>query len=467
MRTLEIYLAVACALAIAWPALFGVRTRRGLVAITMVGLVMAQWLVEGYRWPLLILYVVALGLAVGDFIAVERDLPWFRRIGRGIFGLLGLGLVVAPTVLLPVPTLPIPSGPMAIGTRTVEIQATLEPDSFGTTRGGGRRFAAQIWYPAQPEEGTEPRPWEPDIGVVAPALAHNEGLPGFFFNHLRYTDSHSYTDAPVDEGEFPLLIYSHGWGEFKTVALDQIESLVSQGYVVVAIDHAYGAVATVVNGEEIPLDVEFLSPPEATQKQKSEAETAAIGTFAGDISAVLDEMDQGAIGVFSQFSGSIDLESIGVWGHGFGGGAALQICLTDERCGAVAAFDPVVDTLPDPVLATTGVRPMLLMRSDPWRGTENDAVLRGIVARSRTLTYWLDVLGADTSDFVAAPLISPVGSRLGLKGPIDGDRVIMINHRYLSGFFDRFLAGTGPAALDTASYSEVDVDIIDNRSSGN
>src|SRR5690606_9915191 len=116
---------------------------------------------------------------------------------------------------------------------------------------------------------------------------------------------------------------------------------------------------------------------------------------------------------------AIDFDTVGLWGHGHGGGAVLQVCLTDERCDAVAAQDPRVETLPDRVLANTAVRPMLLMRSDEQRGTENDAVLRGIVARSETLTYWVDVFGAQTNDFLAAPIVSPIASSIGLRGPID------------------------------------------------
>lgn len=40
---------------------------------------------------------------------------------------------------------------------------------------------------------------------------------------------------------------------------------------------------------------------------------------------------------------------------------------------------------------------------------------------------------------------------------------MMINRRYLIGFFDRFLLGTGSAALDTARFSEVDLEFIDRR----
>lgn len=462
VRTLELALAAACLVGVVWPALFGVRSRRGLVAAGLLGFVAVQWIAEGYRWQLLALYVVAVGMAAGDIVSVERELPWFRRVGRGVFGSVGLGLVVAPALLLPVPELPIPSGPLAIGTKSVTVTREAADGEIGST--GFRTFGVQVWYPAESVEGS-PVPWEPEIDVVGPALARSHGLPAFFFGQARYTASHGYSEAVPAEGVYPLLVYSHGWGEFKTAAIDQIEALVSQGYVVMAPDHAGGAVATVVDGEAIEMDTAYLDPPEATARQRVEAQAAVIATFADDIAAILDEVEAGADGVFSGTTESIDFDSVGIWGHGFGGGAALSVCLVDDRCGAVAGLDPAVEMLPDPVLANTATVPMLLMRSDAWRDTENDAVLDGIVARSETLTYWVGVLGADTSDFLSAPLISPVGDRLGLKGPIDGDRVVMINHRYLTGFFDRFLAGTGPAALDTARYSEVDVAVIDKRRS--
>lgn len=464
MRSFEFYLVGGCVFAIVWPALFGVRPRRGIVAVALLGLVIAQWQVEGFRWQLLPLYIVALGLAAGDLVAVEeRHLPWFRRVGRGIFGLVGLGLVVAPALILPVPQLPLPAGPLTIGTTTTEVRSVVPDGGFGGDRTGHRTVVVRAWYPAQPVDKQKPEPWVSDFDVVVPAFARHIGRPGFFFDQARYTRSHAYRDAPVAAGAFPLLIYSHDWGEFDTIAIDQIESLVSQGYVVIAVDHPGGAVATVVDGRVIPLATGALDPPDATAEEKAAAQAGVIDTFASDVTAVLDEVAQGTEGALGDLAAAIDQDAVGMWGHGVGGGAVLDVCLTDPRCKAVAGLDALVAPFPDQLLATTATRPMLLMRSDAWRGNENDAVLKGMVARSRTMTYWVDVLGADSSDFVAAPVISPVADRLGLKGPIDGRRVMMINHRFLSGFFDRFLLGTGSAALDTATFPEVNVEVVDNR----
>lgn len=464
MRPFEIYLSIACVTAILWPALFGVRPRRGILAAVLPGMLVVQWQVEGYRWPLLPLYLVTLGLAVGDFITLERHLPWFRRAGRAVFGPIGLGLALASALVFPVPQLPVPSGPLAIGTTTVELRHPEVREEYGARPGGLRRINTQVWYPALPADGARPEPWEPHIEVVAPALAARVGVPGFFFNSARYTDSHSYRDAPVDEGGFPLIVFSHGWEGFRTIALAQVENLVSQGYVVIAIDHTYGAVATVIDGEAIYLEEDALGDEEADEDERQEATASLIATFAADVSLVLDEVEKGPEGAYGLLGRAVDTNAVGLWGHGLGGGAAIQVCLSDERCDAVAGMDAAVEDLPAPILATTATRPMLMMRSDPWRGTHNDAVLRGIVARSDTLTYWVDVFGADSSDFVGGYLVSPIASRIGLRGPIDGERMQLINRRFVTGFFDRFLLDTGSAALDTATFSEVDVELIDQRS---
>jgi hypothetical protein len=100
------------------------------------------------------------------------------------------------------------------------------------------------------------------------------------------------------------------------------------------------------------------------------------------------------------------------------------------------------------------------MRSDEWRGNENDAVLRGVAERSENVTYWIDVEGANENDFTIAPLLSPFAHQLGLTGTIPAGRVIPIVDRYVLGFFDVFLLETGSAALDTASFDEVTVEVI-------
>jgi hypothetical protein len=126
-------------------------------------------------------------------------------------------------------------------------------------------------------------------------------------------------------------------------------------------------------------------------------------------------------------------------------------------------MDPWVEPLTEEDLRLNMTRPALYMRSEGWIDTPNDALLGGIAARGESVTYWLGIDGSDHNDFVMTPLLSPIAAQLGLKGPIPAGRVIPIIDNYLVGFFDVFLLGTGSAALDSVTFPEVSVTVIDQR----
>ena len=105
-------------------------------------------------------------------------------------------------------------------------------------------------------------------------------------------------------------------------------------------------------------------------------------------------------------------------------------------------------------------RPALYMRSEEWIDTDNDALLRGIAARGSGVTYLIGVAGTTSNDFTVTPLLSPFATQFGLRGDIPSGRVINIVDNYLLGFFDVYLLGTGPAALDSVTFPEVTATVI-------
>lgn len=461
MRRFEYLLAFACLFAIAWPAVFGVRTRRGIAFGVLFVAFLVHWRVEGLRLQLVAVYFTALGLAIGDLIVVDRKVDWSSRIARGLFGVSALTLASIPALVLPVPELPVPSGPEAIGTVTLEIVDPARTETYGSAT-GPRRLRVQVWYPAEPSPSVEPGPWAEDWEVVAPAFSRLHGFPSWFFDQTRYTRSHAGASLPVSAGTFPVVVYGHEWTGFRGDTINQVETLVSQGYMVIAPDHTHLAVATrMEDGEVIPYDPDALpDPASVTEEEYDLAAAALLEVMAGDLVVILDQLEAGDQGAFGALAASADLSRVGLYGNGAGGGAAIEVCLADERCDAVLGLDPWVEPLPDDVVVITGDRPSLYMRSDEARDTANDAVLRGIAERSEADTYWLGVEGANAADFTVTPLLSPIADRLGLTGPIAAGRVIPIVDRYVQGFFDVYLLGTGAAALDTASFDEVSIEVI-------
>ena len=83
-----------------------------------------------------------------------------------------------------------------------------------------RPLTLEVWYPAKLEAALERVMYRSTVGATAYAL---EGKAG--------------RDAPVLEGKFPLLVYSHGQPGTRLQAVYLLEHLASQGFVVAAIDH--------------------------------------------------------------------------------------------------------------------------------------------------------------------------------------------------------------------------------------
>ena len=472
MRTWETVQLAVVAVAVLLPVLLGYRLKRGRMAVVLLVAVVAQLVIEGYRWQLLPLEFTTLGLAVTDVLRDERRVRGLQRFRRGVLGPVGiLALAVLP-ITLPIPELPIPTGPFSVGTQTFVVIDEERLEIYGLPeREEGedppeptepRRFVVQAWYPAADVEGLEPLPWNPDFEVVGPALAGRLGFPGFFLSHISDVSSSSYDSPEAVSGRLPVVIYSHGWTGFRTIALHQMESLASRGFIVLAADHSYGSVATVFpNGSVVEYDPRALPDDvESDSEEYLEAAEQLVETYSEDLVAILDALETGASGPLSRLRAEPDLSRIGIFGHSTGGGAAVRTCINDTRCAAVAGLDPWVNPIPDRVVALELSQPSLFMRSDGWRGTPNDGRLRGLAERSPFESYWVGIDGAGHNDFVLTPAFSPVAARLGLKGPIPADRVIPIVDTYLTAFFQRHLMGTGGAALDDTAPAEVSLEFL-------
>jgi dienelactone hydrolase len=460
LRRFELVLAFAAVFAIGWPVVFGVRPRRGIVAGSLLVALIAQLQIEGYRWQLIPLYVVGVGLAIGDVFFIDRGIDWSRRIIRGVLGSIGLLVAISLPLVLPVPRLPAPAGPEAIGTFELDLVDRARTELYGS--GGAREIAVQVWYPAVADEGAERVAWSQHWEAVAPAISENLRLPSWFLDHTRYTLSHATSSPRMAEGRYPVVIFSHGWEEVRTIAVNQIEHLVSNGYIVIAPDHTYGAAATVIEGTGVVYEDENALPDkqEVGDDAYLEAATDLLSTFSGDLVMILDGLDAGESGPFGAIIDGADLNRIGIYGHGVGGGAAVKTCLEDERCDAVLGLDPWVEPLTEVDLQLTMARPAFYMRSDEWIDTDNDALLRGIAARGADVTYLAGVEGTTSNDFIATPLLSPLTTRFGLRGEIPSGRIIPIIDNYLLGFFDVYLLGTGSAALDSVTFPEVTMTVI-------
>jgi fermentation-respiration switch protein FrsA (DUF1100 family) len=126
-------------------------------------------------------------------------------------------------------------------------------------------------------------------------------------------------DAPAAEGPFPLLVFSHGVGAYGAAYQATLQVIASAGYVVVAPTYPLGSRDT---------------PGGAT--------ISDIDQQTGDVSFLLDEYVEASGGSSGPFSGLIDPDRLGAFGHSMGAitsmGVGFQDCCVDERLDAVAEW---------------------------------------------------------------------------------------------------------------------------------
>jgi dienelactone hydrolase len=183
----------------------------------------------------------------------------------------------------------------------------------------------EVWYPAEPgaeagvsEEVYDLRNWLPqDVADEIP----DEEAP------LRATGA--YRDIPASSGRFPLVLFSHGLGGYRTQSSFLMVHLATWGFVVVAPEHPERGLAAVLAGEQLGDD--------------------SIATLR-DVLVMLEEEDAKPGG---PLEGRLDFDRVTVSGHSMGGAAAMVVA-ADE--GIHAWF-----TMATLASGTTPGKPGLLM----------------------------------------------------------------------------------------------------------
>lgn len=441
MRPLEILVPILLVLHVLWrrPRPLWVRGLPGLALIV----VLLHWIIEGYRWQMIPLYVLMALLAVSGWTK--------RRSSAAVYPLASALVVVllavstALPVLLPVPSIPASSGPYQVGTRIYELTDASRQELY-SGKEEARRFQIQVWYPSEPDPADSRAPWMANAEIFAPAIAKYIHMPSFFLDHLKLVKMPAYQDSNVTSTEegFPVILFSHGWNGFNAQNTGQAIQLASHGYVVVGVQHTYGAVITVFNDGTIVHNNPSALPSGAPDEEYEIAARKLVQQWAGDLRYALDFLEEQDTAKGSPFHKSFDFSRVGVYGHSTGGGAAIQFCGTDPRCKALLGMDPFMRPVSLEVLEDGVTQPAFFMFSQRWAddvNSRNNMLFYKFVSNVPKTMGVISIDGTAHYDFSDLPLLSPLAPRLGLKGTIDGSRVTEIINAYLVSFFDGTLKG--------------------------
>lgn len=430
-------------------------------------------LIEGTRWQMVPIYL-ALVLLSSVVIntrwrATAPDMPsWVQpdvnpRYRRAVAILSAIGLILGLllSIIFPVPLMPAPSGALPVGTLSLQLTDTAREEVFTDVTGNARTLMIQIWYPRQAQAGARLAPWITRADLFGPAIAGWLRLPAFMFSHIGLAQSSSVADAPLSDSaaSYPVLVYSHGWGGFRQINATQNEELASHGYIVVALDHPYGAMSTVLaDGTVLPNKRSLLPAKDAPEYMP--AIQLLSDVYARDVGFVLDQLAL-LNAQDPRFAGHMDLAHLGLFGHSTGGGAIVALCARDPRCVAGVGQDAWVEPVADAVIQGGLKQPFLFMRSAPWTINPNDARLTQLIEHSTGPRYRIGIAGAGHYDYTMLSLFSPLAAQIGLKGPIPAARVIPLINDFMLAFFDAHLKGAPVTAISdvAARYPEATLDM--------
>ena len=457
MRPLEILIPILLSTYLLWhhPRPYVVR----FIPLLALVLTLIHLGLEGYRWQMLPLYALTGILVISSLLTLQAPTDWKPIASYLTFVLLAVS--TALPLLLPVPVIPTPSGPYSVGTRIYELTDTSRKELY-SGKEEARRFMIQVWYPSVAGSSTEQARWMDEAEIYAPAVSGQIGMPPFFLGHLALVKVPAYKNATVaqtDQG-FPVILFSHGWNGFNAQNTGQALELASHGYVVVGVQHTYGAVITVFPDGTIALNNPTALASDETPT--AEYETIAhklVDQWAGDLSFALDSMQTQNADSNEPFYKALDLTRVGVYGHSTGGGAAIQFCGTDPRCKALLGMDPFMRPVSYEVIDSGVTQPSFFMFSQKWNDevdSRNNELFHRFIPHVGNALGVISIDGTAHYDFADLPLLSPLAPQLGLKGPINGKRVVTIVDDYLLSFFEVTLNGKSATLFENPSpYAEV------------
>ncbi|MEO7455735.1 MAG: hypothetical protein ABIY52_05690 [Gemmatimonadaceae bacterium] len=377
-----------------------------------------------------------------------------------------LALMLAPSLVVAqgarVSPLPAPTGSYVVGTRVTSLTDTTRRDADFPR---ARPITLQLWYPAVRTSAARAAPYlyEGELGKVLLRDSYY-GMDSTTLIAWRTVRTHSFMNASVAKGRFPLVAYSVGLGVARANYTSIAEELASHGYIVAMVESPLQGMMVLPDGRTISDTAGVTGEPAGHLRY-------ATG-WARDISYALDAIAAGAM------SKSVDWAKVGATGHSSGGIVAVQACESDARLKACVNMDGGVsspDGKPMAAFVEHGVtKPTLFLRSQPIyddttlarRGmTRAEWVKRGeggrigfdsLVARSRGPLRVAFVAGTGHFSFSDAAFVMPTAiTRFGgrIIEPTRGWTVITSAVR---AYFDETLSGKrGALAAVVAKYPEL------------
>lgn len=412
---------------------------------------------------------------LSDFPSPGRKFPAYaRRLIKGlaalaIFAVLGLAMLLAllwrehKTEI----TLPAPTGHFAVGRTTYAWVNNTQMDELAPSSGAKREVLVWIWYPSAAATSAAPVEYLPAPWRLA--LAQHSGvlMSQFFTRDLSLVRAHSTSDPEVssEQRPYPVVIMRAGGGALTTDFTTLAEDLASHGYIVVGFDAPYRTFVVVLPDNRIVIRPATNDPENLQADQANRLINRLLPMWTSDTKFVVSQLEQlNAADPSGKFTGRLDMQRLGMFGHSFGGATALQFCHDDPQCKA--GID--MDGAPYGSVVQDGLQqPFMFILSDHSHDLPDSASgqihanFQSIYDRLPNGRLFITIRGANHFSFSDQMLLKSHYVIRLLRmfgfGGLDGRRGLTITADYVRTFFDVYLKEAPVALLNNPSqlYPEV------------
>lgn len=352
------------------------------------------------------------------------------------FFIVSCGAIVS--TIVPFVDLPQPTGESKVGTLILTIQDTTRKEWFTKSEEDNRKIVIQAWYPTEIEEGF-PAPyldqWEKRIRPISEQI----NVPKVFIHSIKDVKTNSYLNAQITRSskKYPVVIFSHGLGGMRMQNTIQMEELASNGYVTIAIDHAYDANITLFNDGS---SADFRSGAEGdlTPEQFWDLRLPQIYTRVADVRFILDYIDR-QTKVQHPFWELLDMSKVGMLGHSFGGGTAIVTSYEDPRIKACVGLDGWIVPIPSTIIQNGINIPLLYIGRPEWDTPLNYLKLDSLILSSKNYSEKIILDQTKHFDYSDTPQFSPISSKIGISGKMPASVLKDTLNTKILTFFNKYI----------------------------
>ena len=387
-----------------------------------------QLLIVGYKWQYVPLYLIIFIITALYFFNIEIKNKFSKVIYYVlIISIIGIGVTL--TYILPVPKFEIENKKYSVGYEEfhVVVSDREQPKAFyelsNLTSTGNRELLIDIYYPSNDQTEVIQLFKDVDTNWGKTVIRYlnrtwNISLPEFLLSHLNL----SYFDIGINlerlDKKSPVVIYTHGWSGEKIFATDQLITVASQGYVVVALDHTGLAM--------------FTELPSGTIYNTGSTENS---TKVHDVMYEMSLDIENTINYLENTNYYADFSNISLIGHSTGGGSAHLYC-SRNNCNSLILQDPFFAPLLEELETIDLVTDSYFIYSEDWYNGYEDInelseieVYRDYVTNKGFANGFYMTQSAHY-DFIAFGAISPLAKYTFLKGRIDYKDSLKANNRF-------------------------------------